>query len=246
MKRGAAADGVQDRAHAVVVLDQQLAGGRAHEDLDAGRARQPLQLGRLGDILVRAADEEGEVAMHAARRALDLVGERFGARRQRIGVRHLEHGGDAAHDRAREPDSRSSLWLAGLAEMHLGVDHAGQDVQARGVDDSRRPRRGRDRRSRRSCRRISSPAARWPGKDDPLYVAYHDTEWGVPEYDDRALFEKLLLDGFQAGLSWITILRKRDNFRRAFDGFDPEKIARYDARKKVDADEGRRHRAQPR
>jgi len=70
----------------------------------------------------------------------------------------------------------------------------------------------------------------WPGTD-PLYVAYHDEEWGVPEYDDRALFEKLILDGFQAGLSWITILRKRDNFRRAFDGFDPEKIARYTPRK---------------
>jgi DNA-3-methyladenine glycosylase I len=70
----------------------------------------------------------------------------------------------------------------------------------------------------------------WPGVD-PLYVAYHDTEWGVPEYDSRALFEKLLLDGFQAGLSWITILRKRDAFRAAFDGFDPEKIARYDKRK---------------
>ncbi len=70
----------------------------------------------------------------------------------------------------------------------------------------------------------------WP-KDDPLYVAYHDTEWGVPEYDDRALFEKLILDGFQAGLSWITILRKRDNFRKAFDGFAPETIARYSPRK---------------
>lgn len=66
----------------------------------------------------------------------------------------------------------------------------------------------------------------WCGTD-PVYVAYHDTEWGVPEYDSRALFEKLLLDGFQAGLSWITILRKRDNFRKAFDGFDPEKMARY-------------------
>jgi DNA-3-methyladenine glycosylase I len=66
---------------------------------------------------------------------------------------------------------------------------------------------------------------------DPLYVAYHDTEWGVPEYDDRALFEKLILDGFQAGLSWITILRKRDNFRRAFDGFKPEVIAGYGKRK---------------
>jgi DNA-3-methyladenine glycosylase I len=66
----------------------------------------------------------------------------------------------------------------------------------------------------------------WPGTD-PLYVAYHDTDWGVPETDDRALFEKLILDGFQAGLSWITILRKRDNFRLAFEGFDPEKIARF-------------------
>jgi DNA-3-methyladenine glycosylase I len=70
----------------------------------------------------------------------------------------------------------------------------------------------------------------WP-RQDPLYVAYHDEEWGVPEYDDRALFEKLLLDGFQAGLSWITILRKRDNFRRAFDGFAPEKMARYTPKK---------------
>ena len=74
------------------------------------------------------------------------------------------------------------------------------------------------------------PRCPWP-KQDPLYVAYHDTEWGVPEYDDRALYEKLILDGFQAGLSWITILRKRDNFRRAFDDFRPEKIARYDAKK---------------
>ena len=70
----------------------------------------------------------------------------------------------------------------------------------------------------------------WP-RQDPIYVAYHDEEWGVPEYDDRALFEKLLLDGFQAGLSWITILRKRDNFRRAFDSFAPEKIARYTPKK---------------
>ena len=70
----------------------------------------------------------------------------------------------------------------------------------------------------------------WP-KQDPLYVAYHDEEWGVPERDDRALYEKLVLDGFQAGLSWITILRKRDNFRRAFDGFVPETVAAYGERK---------------
>ena len=66
----------------------------------------------------------------------------------------------------------------------------------------------------------------WCGTD-PLYMRYHDEEWGVPEYDSRALFEKLLLDGFQAGLSWITILRKHENFRKAFDGFKPEIIAKY-------------------
>lgn len=64
----------------------------------------------------------------------------------------------------------------------------------------------------------------WVGAD-PIYEAYHDTEWGVPEYDSRALWEKLVLDGFQAGLSWITILKKRDNFRAAFAGFDPNIIA---------------------
>lgn len=62
---------------------------------------------------------------------------------------------------------------------------------------------------------------------DPLYLDYHDHEWGVPEYDSRALWEKLVLDGFQAGLSWLTILRKRDNFRAAFDGFDPVRIASW-------------------
>jgi DNA-3-methyladenine glycosylase I len=62
---------------------------------------------------------------------------------------------------------------------------------------------------------------------DPLLLAYHDEEWGVPERDSRALWEKLVLDGFQAGLSWITILRKRDGFRRAFQGFEPEVVARF-------------------
>lgn len=66
----------------------------------------------------------------------------------------------------------------------------------------------------------------WCGTD-PLYVAYHDQEWGVPEYDPRALWEKLVLDGFQAGLAWITILRKRETLRAAFDGFDPVKVAAY-------------------
>ena len=67
----------------------------------------------------------------------------------------------------------------------------------------------------------------WAADASPLMQAYHDTEWGVPEYDSRALFEKLQLDGFQAGLSWITILRKREAFRNAFDNFDPLKMSRY-------------------
>ena len=72
----------------------------------------------------------------------------------------------------------------------------------------------------------SSGRCGWCGSD-PLYVTYHDEEWGVPEYDARALWEKLVLDGFQAGLAWITILRKRETMRAAFDGFDPAKVARY-------------------
>ena len=81
----------------------------------------------------------------------------------------------------------------------------------------------------------------WRGMaGDPLYEAYHDTEWGVPEYDSRALWEKLVLDGFQAGLAWITILRKRDAFRAAFDKFDPESVAAYGAadRARLMADAG--------
>jgi DNA-3-methyladenine glycosylase I len=68
--------------------------------------------------------------------------------------------------------------------------------------------------------------------EDPLYAAYHDEEWGRPVHDDRHLFEMLCLEGAQAGLSWITVLRKRDSYRRAFDNFDPQRIARYDAAKR--------------
>ena len=79
----------------------------------------------------------------------------------------------------------------------------------------------------------------WPG-EDPLYLAYHDEEWGVPERDDARLLEKLILDGAQAGLAWITILRKREGYRRAFAGFDAERIARFGARdvKRLLADPG--------
>ena len=68
----------------------------------------------------------------------------------------------------------------------------------------------------------------WPGKHQ-IYIDYHDKEWGVPEYSSSALFEKLILDGFQAGLSWITILKKRENFRKAFNGFDPEQLSKWGA-----------------
>ncbi len=76
---------------------------------------------------------------------------------------------------------------------------------------------------------MNPPRCAWVPPDDPLYCAYHDEEWGVPERDSRALWEKLVLDGMQAGLSWITILRKRQNIRAAFDGFDPQKVAAYGA-----------------
>jgi len=80
----------------------------------------------------------------------------------------------------------------------------------------------------------------WAEGGDPLYAQYHDEEWGRPSHDDRHLFEMLVLEGAQAGLSWITILRKRENYRRAFDGFDARKIAAYDARRvaKLLRDEG--------
>lgn len=71
------------------------------------------------------------------------------------------------------------------------------------------------------------PRCPWAGSD-PLYVAYHDQEWGVPVHEDRRLFEFLILEGAQAGLSWITILKKREAYRAAFDAFDPERVARYD------------------
>lgn len=72
----------------------------------------------------------------------------------------------------------------------------------------------------------TDPRCPWPGTD-PVYIRYHDVEWGVPVHDDRRLFEFLILEGAQAGLSWLTILKKRENYRRAFDRFEPEKVARY-------------------
>ena len=85
------------------------------------------------------------------------------------------------------------------------------------------------------------PPTRCPwATSDPLYVSYHDEEWGVPLHDDRRLFEMLVLEGAQAGLSWLTILRRREGYRRAFDRFDPRKVARYGPRdvQRLLADEG--------
>ncbi|WP_010185676.1 DNA-3-methyladenine glycosylase I [Sphingomonas sp. PAMC 26605] len=75
---------------------------------------------------------------------------------------------------------------------------------------------------------LDRPRCSW-AQGDPLLASYHDAEWGVPEYDARALWEKLMLDGFQAGLAWVTILRKRDAFREVFAGFDPVRVARFDS-----------------
>ena len=81
-----------------------------------------------------------------------------------------------------------------------------------------------------SKKRCGWTVANWK-KIDPLMVAYHDTEWGVPLHDDRKLFEFLVLEGAQAGLSWMTVLKKRENYRKAFEGFDPQKVARYNKAK---------------
>jgi DNA-3-methyladenine glycosylase I len=78
---------------------------------------------------------------------------------------------------------------------------------------------------------VDRPRCEWASEGDPLFLAYHDTEWGVPAHDERHLFEMLVLEGAQAGLSWSTILRKRDGYREAFEGFDPERVARFDDRK---------------
>ncbi len=92
---------------------------------------------------------------------------------------------------------------------------------------------GQDPRARTAQRHADGRwRCAWCGTD-PLYVAYHDREWGVPVREDRPLFEMLCLEGAQAGLSWITVLRKREHYRRAFDGFDPERIARYTPRRQA-------------
>ena len=132
---GAAADLLEDREHPLVVRDQQAPGRGAHEHLDSRRAGQALELGEIGDVFMRAADPEGEVAMHAAFRPGELVGERLGAGRRRVGVGHFEHRGHAAeHGRARAGLQVLLVNEARLAKMDLGIDHAGKNVKAAAIE----------------------------------------------------------------------------------------------------------------
>ncbi|MCR9144390.1 MAG: DNA-3-methyladenine glycosylase I [bacterium] len=97
--------------------------------------------------------------------------------------------------------------------------------------DSQKPARKPAKKTAKKATKQSLTRCGWVNADNEMYAAYHDEDWGVPEYDDQALFEKLLLDGAQAGLSWLVILQKRETYRKAFDGFDPQKMARYTPRK---------------
>jgi len=136
VKRGTAPDHLENPPQAFVVLDQERAGGRADEHLDPGAARRTLQFRQILHIVAGAADEEGEIAMHAVMAGLHLGGEGRLGHRQRIGVGHLEHRGDAAHHgAARTGFQILFMRQTGLAEMNLRVHHAGQDVQALAVDD---------------------------------------------------------------------------------------------------------------
>ena len=125
----------QDRKNALVIRDQQAPGRGAHEHLDPRRALEPFEFGDVGDIVMRAADPEGEVAMHAALRPRQLVGERFRAHGQRVGVGHFEHRGHASeHGRARAGLQILFMNETRLAKMHLGVDDARKNMQAAAID----------------------------------------------------------------------------------------------------------------
>ena len=131
MKGGTPLDQRKDSGKRLLVVDEQVSSGGAHEDFDARGSREPFQAGKLLDILARGADEKGKVAIHASVPARDLVGESIGANRYGPRVGHLEHGGDAPQD--RRPAARYEILLMlepRLPEMHLGVDDARQHVQA--------------------------------------------------------------------------------------------------------------------
>ena len=147
-------------------------------------------------------------------------------------ARHGDRGGQHAHRHAWL--GRRQLWAcASPSRPRRRGEGRGHASPCRRGDRRRPHSRLGALQDARACRHMSKAQATrcpWAGSD-PLYVAYHDEEWGVPKTDARALFEKLVLEGFQAGLSWITILRKREAFRAAFDNFDAEKMARYGQRK---------------
>ena len=155
-----------------------------------------------------------------------LVGQHHLPPLQRV-TDHLQHVAVAPADREIERTLQPRRQLCSVVAVM-----SGHPILLRVVMSVLAPKRLRTGESAGAvlCRDPGPERPAWtdaaPGAGtDPLYVAYHDTEWGVPERDPRALWEKLVLDGFQAGLAWITILRKRDAFRAAFDGFDPDRIA---------------------
>ena len=136
MKRGTTPDHFKNPSQAFVILDQQRAGRRTDEYLDAGTAGRPLQFRQISHILAGTADKEGKIAMHAVTAALQLVGEGLRVDGQGIGVRHFEHGRHATHHRAARPGFEILLMgQARFTKMHLRIHHAGQDVQASTIDD---------------------------------------------------------------------------------------------------------------
>src|SRR5207245_3958503 len=138
-------------------------------------------------------------------------------------------GARLGHGRRREVRSRSARFHLGSGFFQTGWN-SHRLVSWIRRESSRARRRNPGPAAREGTNVAAKRRCEWAASD-PLLLDYHDTEWGTQEHDDRKLFEFLILDGAQAGLSWLTILRKRENYRRAFDRFDPPRVAKYDARK---------------
>ena len=168
MKRCASRNSGDDAIERIFLVNQKVAGGRAHEDFHAGRGFELFEFRNFRDVVARTADEKCEIAKHAVTRAADLVGQRVFRRRQGLRVRHLENGRDAASDRGSAP--RLEIFFmrqARLAEMHLGIDDPRQNMQARRVDDF-------SRAGRSKVADFRNPAARNRDIADTLPVMVDD------------------------------------------------------------------------
>jgi DNA-3-methyladenine glycosylase I len=144
---------------------------------------------------------------------------RFWNERERILRLRAKYGRESESGRKGAVAGQSGLGISGIQAR--GLTHAAPKASRSGMPNDKR-----------ATRRAALPKVRcWWAGSDPIYMHYHDTEWGVPVHDDRTLFEFLVLEGAQAGLSWITILKKRAAYRRAFANFDPRKVARFDGKK---------------